>query len=228
MDWKLTLIGSFTESNAELIILWISHTMDTDRHFSPMTDAEWANLYDRLERVSNRRPNLAGDLTQIRLSSLIGHGSASVLIITEGPFDRPASGIYAQQRYFPRIDRYTDTDILEGMVKDQAAKLHKERNIIEGPARRDTFFIESWTLTQELPADLAVPIQRLSSWAEAALFQQAWQEFTPFSFPNVINMNYIGGVLQTDFGSKDPLSVAALAVAVNTYLGDQNCYINSV
>jgi hypothetical protein len=145
----INLVLSFTASNPELAIPYLSHDFDSDNGYVSLSTDQWNKVLDMLEKLNNRCGGLSGDLTDYKMSDYIGNGKACVVIVTEGPVTRPDKGIYSVKDQWPHTDLYTDTDDLPTMQNDQIAKLRRYKNIVSGPDGQDSFFVMSWTLSQE-------------------------------------------------------------------------------
>jgi hypothetical protein len=213
-------VERFTAENSELLILYLSHDFDTDHGYTPLNETQWNTVLDLLEQLNNRCGGLAGDITEYKISELIGNGKACVIVITEGPISRPDKGIYPSSQ-FPHYDQYTDTDDGNQMASDQIAKLHQNRNLVQDGS--DQFHLLSWTLTLEGAQNTPVignSISELSLVCDVSLSSAAYQAFTPFSYPSVLYMNFVGSA------KSEPNSEAlAIAMAVNLYMASQNCYV---
>jgi hypothetical protein len=205
-----------------LVILYLSHDFDSDNGYVSLSTDQWNKVLDMLEKLNNRCGGLSGDLTEYKMSDYIGKGKACVIIVTEGPITRPDKGIYSMKDQWPHTDLYTDTDDLPTMQNDQIAKLHRYKNIVSGPDGQDSFFVMSWTLSQEGAEVVLGPdtIKGLSSMCDWSLPSDAWPAFTPYSYPNVLNMNFVGS-------TKDAKNVEVLtiAIAINLEIASQNCYV---
>jgi hypothetical protein len=155
-------INDFTSKYQELVIINLSHTLDTDNKYKDLTQTQWNDLFTALKRINNRytvsNPGSI-DLSTRRLGDFITD-RASVLIIAQIP-DGIILGDYANQGFysgqnFPFYDEYSNSNNLATMKSDQLAKLKQNRNIVaEQSERRDRFHIFSWTLTQK-PEDVLI------------------------------------------------------------------------
>jgi hypothetical protein len=219
-------LARFLASNDELVILYLSHAYDTDNPSYPaFTDAQWNGALDVLEKIEKKCANLnKQDLTEVTMNEYIGKGGCA-LIITEGGTERPSKGIYRSGR-FPRKDDFSETNDPEYMADDQIAKLQRNRNIRDpaSPANADTFFVLSWTLTQDIFDVIFQTITGYARLAQDTLYWKAYSAFTPFSYPNVLYVDYYGGVRATDYNSAHS-HLAAMAMAVNLRIASQNCYV---
>jgi hypothetical protein len=196
-----------------------------------MTTAEWDKVFDIFGTLTHLCGGLVasnGDLTELTMSQLIGNGQACVLVVSEGGNVRPDKGIYSSS-VFPHNDHWSDTDSIQDMTADQLAYLSSHRNLREGTALQDTFLTFQWLLTLEGIYDNVY--FSIEDWAlhesYDTLFWDAYQAFTPYSYPNVILMDFVGIVQQGDHAFADTSGeVTALAMAVNLELASQNCLTN--
>ncbi|KAK7727724.1 hypothetical protein SLS57_002766 [Botryosphaeria dothidea] len=221
-------INSFTAHYDELIILDISHTMDTDNDYADLSQAQWNQLFDQLLSLNNRF-NTTGvstseDISQRTLNQFIGDGP-SVLVVAELPSgitlgDYFAKGIVANSPNFPFYNVYSNTDELNDMSSDQLTKLADNRKTPD-----DEFFLLSWTLTESvvdaiwgsipIPGDMN-SILELAGTAYQPLFE-TFGNFTSSSYPNVLYMDLFGTFDQD--AASPSTEVAALALAVNGIAG---------
>jgi hypothetical protein len=231
-------INDFTSKYKELVIINLSHTLDTDNKYKDLTQAQWNKLFDELKGINNRFTTPVTDKTDLS-SKVLGDfitDRASVLVIAQLP-DGINLGNYAAQGFyasanFPMYDDYSNSNSLATMQSDQLAKLRSNRNIVpDGAARKDTFHLLSWTLTQH-PEDvlnLDRAIMNLAAAAFDALVSEAWNAFTPQSFPNVLYVDALGirdksVVFPFDKPKSVPTNtdIAALAIAVNNGMAGRN------
>lgn len=115
-------MARFLAANDELVILYLSHTFDTDNGYTPFTDEQWDGALDIMEKIDKKCANMEhDDLTEATMNEYIGRGGCALIII-DGGEDRPSKGIYRSGR-FPRRDDYSDTNDAEAMANDHIAKL---------------------------------------------------------------------------------------------------------
>jgi hypothetical protein len=238
------ILYRFTNQYKELVILRLSHPMDTDNDYKAFTQAQWNTLYQKLNGINHRFVNSKiksanDDITSMRLNELISSNEGRVLIValenTQVPY---TDGIFTATN-FPHIDDYANKPQERAMAADQIQKLQARRSIVvDAGARKDPFFIFSWTLTSD-PTSLL----RGNSIAELALdraydhlFWRGLNAFTPFSFPNVLYMDFFG---TADWAPKQgnekkwpaipPAGVypdvMLLAMTVNLQMASRNPYI---
>lgn len=240
----ITQVNQFTAQYKELIIINLSHTLDSDDQYKDLTQDQWNQLFDTLKGIDNRftvsnpgntdfSNNVLGDFITDR---------ASVFIIAQLP-GGISLGDYANQGFFsgnnfPIFDSYSDTNSLSTMEADQINKLHANRNIVASDAdRKDTFSTFSWTLTQQV-ADVLNPdraILNLAASAFDALVSDGWNAFTPESFPSVLYVDALGIRDKSVVFPYDKVStvsvntdITALAIAVNNGMAGRNSYVTGL
>jgi hypothetical protein len=232
----LIKFARFTAANHELIILYISHTLDSDNNYVSLSQAQWNSLFQQLTGINNLfvTSNPPSDLTDLTLSQLLPQNSASVLVVAElgngiSLGDYASKGIYSSSS-FPHFDSYSDSDNVQTMETDQLAKLASNRNVA-ATNTKDQFHLLSWTLTQQDPLGDAIVNIAVSVYDD--LFSTAFNAFTPTSFPNVL---YMDAFACRDRAVTNPLKskpdsvpaywdVAALAMAVNFGVAGRNSFV---
>lgn len=204
-------INRFLKSSRELVILNLSHTLNTDLgvgKYRPFNDAEWDRLLDELCRLEHRF-KAPGDprqeLTHLKLADFIGRGPAVVVVIDgNGPSSvrHFGEGFYRSRESFDIYDSYSDTNELGRMVDDQLRKMQEQTG--------KQHFLLSWTLTQS-PIQAAtcgaprVPsIRGLAKHANQALPERLFPHVSAAAFPNII---YTDDIVDA--------APAALAMATN-------------
>jgi hypothetical protein len=234
-------INDFTSKYKELVIINLSHTLDTDNDYKDLTQDQWNKLFDTLKGVNNRftvqNPGKT-DYTNKVLNDFIGD-SASVFIFAQLP-GGISLGDYANQGFFnqdnfPIFDSYSNSNDPTTMRNDQLRKVKANRNLVgDAGQRKDKFHILSWTLTQQAE-DVLNPdkaIMNLGAEVFDDLVDKAFNSFTPESFPNVLYVDALGiRDKPVTFPFDKPRSVptntdiAALAIAVNNAKAGRNGYI---
>ncbi|KAL8359373.1 hypothetical protein RB601_007892 [Gaeumannomyces tritici] len=221
-------INRFTATNPELVIVSLSHAMQTDEGYRDLNDAEWDRVFDALERLDSRCAGLAGQVPDMTLDSLIGAGRACVVVLSDGGRARPDRGIYRPADSFDLADHWSDSDKVADMTADQAGWVRANRNLVSDPgARRDRFLISQHILTVKALNVLVASIEGYAvDVAYDALFWRVFSAYTPWSFPSVLLMDYVGILYR---GDRSPLPEAgearALVMAVNVGLASRNCWL---
>jgi hypothetical protein len=234
-------INDFTSQYKELVIINLSHTLDTDNKYKDLSQDQWNNLFDTLKSINNRytvtNPGDT-DFTSKVLGDFITD-RASVFIFAQLPNginlgDYTNQGFYSSAN-FPYYDSYANTNNRDKMKSDQLAKLKDNRNIVSDDAtRKDKFHVLSWIMTQQ-PEDVLIferAIMNLAVEVFDDLISEAWNAFTPESFPNVLFVDALGirdksVVFPYDKPRSVPVNndIAALAIAVNNGMAGRNGYI---
>ncbi|KAF3920246.1 hypothetical protein AA313_de0207645 [Arthrobotrys entomopaga] len=189
-------LNAFTTHNAELIIINLSHAMQTDDNFRDFNLDEWHALLKELLRINHRfivtGPE-ADDVSLLPLSRFIGNGQAAVVIVVEANIDL---GDYRNQGFYLMgqlniVNDYANKDDLDAMVADQ---LQKMTNHAKSGDKR--MFLISWTLTQQPPSDVASlknlrPIHVMADKANKAVVTRLFPVVGPDAFPNVVYLDFI-------------------------------------
>lgn len=148
IDSIISDINNFCSSQNELIILRLSHDLNTDcgREYQPFTQEQYDDLCSSLEYIHNRYtktcPNLL-DLTlkECLISTKSSNPRPCVIIIMapelEGIKPKEGSGVYPASAY-KIYDSYTDTNDVKKMSEDQLIKMHNNHG----------YFMLNWILTQ--------------------------------------------------------------------------------
>lgn len=237
----VTQVNSFTSQYRELVIINLSHTLDTDNDYKDLTQDQWNSLFDTLKGINNRFTVLNPGNTDFS-NNVLGDfiaDHASVFIVAQLPGGIGLGG-YANQGFysganFPIFDSYSNTNDRSKMKGDQLQKLKDNRNVVADPAaRKDKFHILSWTMTQQAE-DVLNPEQAIMNMAADAfdeLVSEAYNAFTPQSFPNVLYVDALGVrdrpvVFPYDKPRTVTLinDIAALAIAVNNGKAGRNVYV---
>jgi hypothetical protein len=211
-------VNSFTASSAELVILYLSHDLDTDAgnsNYPPFNQDQWNGLLTQLKGLNALFVSSATDLSLLTLSDYIGQGKAAVLVIVD-PSNPISLGSFANNGFFPAssfplYNSYSDSNDLNTMSADQIAKMKQQR-----PNPQSQPFLLSWTLTQNSTQastcflGTASSILDLANTADPALPSRVWPAISKQTFPNVL---YIDNMVSTN--------TLALAMAVNDLTTNQ-------
>ncbi|PMD12384.1 hypothetical protein NA56DRAFT_675256 [Hyaloscypha hepaticicola] len=225
-------VNNFTASNSELIILDLSHGLDTDNFDGDpknhLTEENWNDLMTVLVQLNYlfNGSDSSRDLSNMSVSDFIGTGPAVVVIVRDkveggGNVDLSTSSphVYctpvtatvttvAQAGFFqdsalPVYNNYSDTDRLDVMANDQLQKMLENRQNPESE-----MFLLSWTLTQST-RDIFNPafasILDLAAKAKVALWSSLWNKMSSQQYPNVLMVDAFQG-------NGD---VTAMALAIN-------------
>lgn len=220
----------------ELVILDVNNESgyDTDNgdsggNYDRLTEEQWAPFLEQF-RNGIERPclDMGSDLTEKTMYDFIGDGNGCVVTLIRNIGGTLGDGQYSWGA-INQFNSYSNTDEIMYMAEDQIAKLHSNRVILDDDdeRNRDQFFILSWTLT-----GIIWPIQDMAAKAFSHLFSYGFHEFTPFSYPNVLYVDYVGAPHMIDRdGTQDERmqrttrDIVTLAMAVNLQIASQNCYV---
>ncbi|KAK5031227.1 hypothetical protein LTS07_004962 [Exophiala sideris] len=148
-------INRFTaKGNKELIILELSHTLDTDTGYQAFSDSQYSSLLSQFRTgTKNLYTGHGADvLTKLPLSDFISNSPAVVIVCDERNTSWLASngfrnkGFYSSSQ-FPVYNNYADTTDLATMQKDQYTKLVAQTKTPDNAAQ---LFLLSWTFTQNV------------------------------------------------------------------------------
>ncbi|PSR99062.1 hypothetical protein PHLCEN_2v4219 [Hermanssonia centrifuga] len=203
-------INAFTGDNAELIILNLSHDLNTDSGYVSFTSSDWTNLFQQMLEIEHLfvAPNpTTVDLSTMRLEQFIGNGEAAVVVVVQSSVGESTIGSYASSGFYPYgafdvYNSYINTDNANTMMNDQFTKLAQQRQSPDDP-----LFLLSWILEQSV-ADIvgSDSILDLALTAYPMLFAELFNYATQNSYPNIL---YIDNIHNAD--------VTALALAVNNF-----------
>jgi len=221
IDDMIAQVNSFTADNPELVILYLSHSLDTDNGYKELTNPQWNSLMDKLEGLNHRYTGKLTSsntkLTDLPVNEFIGNGQACVLVVIERSqaAPRPDRGMFGDD-FFPRYDDYSNTDDSNRMGDDQIAKLKANKRSPD-----DNFHVLSWTLTLSVTGTIFSndqnSIERYAlDYGYDPLFYKAFPSFTKQSYPQVLYMDYLSIGGKKDNGVDQPANeVLALAIATN-------------
>lgn len=200
-------INDFTAQNKELIILKLSHDLDTDtgRNYPHFSQEQWNNLFKEMSQINhlyiNHDQNLK--INDLTLESLIGNNQACVIIIVDPENTSTNLGDFEGRGFFTTsaleiYDDYSGTNDLDHMANDQLDKMETQK-------QHGSYFLLSWTLTQDtmqiikcLVPKFRTSIIELAEGANACLEEKLMPKVTSSVFPNIIYMDNIGaGSLDT-------------------------------
>eukprot|EP01039_Chlorochromonas_danica_P003430 gene3431-3757_t len=246
LDDIIAQINDFTSyCKSEVIILAVSHSMDTDKDFKPFNQHIWEDFFTQLEDLNDLYTESADDLTQVKLSDFVKSGSSAVVVVlTENPRDLPPSinwrefpGIH-QGSTFPMFGEYSNTIYPHEMAENQLNKMADNKTKPDDPV-----FLLSWTLTQKYFSTLetmiikhpAAEIDGLAYWANT-LLSRILPACSPQSFPNIILLDFlfpdlpilpICHSINTFFAVEDKAAGFVLLCNPKRQAEDGNCYLDA-
>ena len=198
-------INTFTASHNELIILNLSHSLNTDlgnTNYQSFTQKEWEGLFAELLKINHLFTIDVADLTEQTLNFFIGNQQAAVLIIVENTDvslqNYIGKGFYPYSA-FNAYNSYADTNDVNAMIADQLKKMKDE-------CAKHRYFLLSWTLTQDasqavscaLPVFAGSSIKQLANEANDKLKSVLEHSISKTEFPNIIYCDDITSSLQTE------------------------------
>lgn len=213
-DMKNTIeqINAFTENNKELIILDLSHGLNTD-HWdgeddSELTQAQWDDLMAELLSINNRIVNIDSDkdVTRFRIDQLI-KDRAAVLLVVDDPTKEgktvdtskfTSQGIF-NRKQFPLYNTYANENNQKKNDSRSIKLVEKRKN------PDDEMFALSWTLTQNNAIESIVDNAKD---ANRALPELLWPVLSPKTYPNIL-------IVDAYPKNRD---IAALAMSIDLYL----------
>jgi hypothetical protein len=197
-------INDFASGRSELIILNLSHALNTDVgtvSYRAFTQEEWDRLFAEMSGIGHlylgSGENL--DISSIKLHDLLANGSTVAVIVEDADVNL---GEYAGKGFFRygsynAYNNYSDTNNFEMMVSDQIAKMERFSHGSPTENGGKTCFLLSWTLTQSIAqastcgVDLADSIKDLANKANDGLTRRLFPAITATRYPNVIYIDNI-------------------------------------
>lgn len=216
-------INRFTASHKELIILNLSHSLNTSDGYHDFTENEWHELFNKLLKIESRFISNKDDLTSLTLNDFISGNKAAVVIVVQDKIndkyvnlgDYAKKGFYHFSR-FEYAGNYSNTNSLNvlrngGMNHDNEqtpGQFQEMRNYWKNhnDDNRKPFVI-SWTLTPS-PSQIALGDPSIISFAIEANnhLNDIIGHCTKDCYPNIISIDNIG----------DGPDVLEIAMFINT------------
>lgn len=206
-------INSFLDQNQELVILNLSHSLDTDHDYRELTQDQWDQLLQKLSGLNHRfiAPPNTSDLSVLTLRDFIGTSPAVLVIFDQDVQDIDLGSFAGQGFYnfsqFSIYNEYANTDDAEKMIRDQLLKLKTQR-----PNPDAGLFLLSWTLTQQAGSSFGVAGKSIIDLAEKVfpkLFNSSslWDALSKTTYPNFIMID----------AWPEDRRLTAFVVAINKY-----------
>ncbi|KAF5023714.1 hypothetical protein F66182_4218 [Fusarium sp. NRRL 66182] len=218
----ISSVNNFLSHNPELVIMNISHTLQTDRGevWKEFNQDEWYRLLRELLKLEHlyvvQDDKKAQDLSLLTLDEFIGNGRGAVVCVIENDHldfgdEFKNKGFYKPSQLNIR-NEFSNKDDAVVMVNDQLSKM--KGHMSTGDKR---LFLLSWTLTQQVPnwtgdilkfitktLSFLKPIRVLAYTCNKELVTQLLPAVSNSSFPNVVYIDYL-----------DSSEYVALVMAVN-------------
>jgi hypothetical protein len=206
-------VNAFTANNKELIVINLSHTLNTDvgtSSYRAFNQEEWNRLFTQLQGLNNllvasSLPSgfsaSSGDLSTLKLNQFIS-GRAAVVLVAEGSVDLGSwygKGIFNYGQYGNLYNSYSDSSNYQTVRDDQINKLTNNHG---------TLHLLSWTATQN-STQAALCTKSIVTMAN---------ELNPILYTDLINAvsptrNIVPNVLYVDAMSNS--DIVGLAMAYN-------------
>jgi len=214
IDSMIADINAFLSQNKELVILNISHDLNTDvgePDYRALNQDEWTALLSKLTGLENRfNADADADLSTRPLGDFIGDAAAAVVLIVRPSGSGISLGEYAGQGFFtgnafPVFDSYSGTNDLNVMITDQLQKMQAHKNGADAPP-----FLLSWTLTQSATqavtcvTGISSSIIDLARSANPRIYSDLVPHCTDQCFPNILYID--------DMSNQN---IVALAMSIN-------------
>ena len=208
IDDIISEINAFLAQNAELVILKLSHTFDTDngRTYPEFTQTQWEGLFSTLLSINNRyvtsSTSITTDLTINDFIHPAGSPVSAVIIIADVASNWITDN-YSNNGIYPLstlnlYDEYSDSDSASTTVADQLQKMQDNSS---------QYFLLSWILTlQTVDILLETTIQDLAGRINPLLYSQLIPSVTETVYPNIIFVDYLDS------------NVAPLAMTINAQI----------
>jgi hypothetical protein len=212
-------VNTFTASNKEFIILYLSHSLNTEvgiDSYRKFNQDEWNRLFAQLTDSQKGLKHLFAydydvekglDLTQLTLGDFISDRAAVIVVVETSENYNVDLGYYAKAGFytssnFSVYNEYANKNDLNGMTSDQLTKMKTEK-----AKSNPSYFLLSWTLTQSdrQAGGLGDSIKDLANTANSSLYEMLLPNCSDRCYPNIL---YVDNV-QTS-------NIAALAMAVNS------------
>ena len=116
-------VNAFTSTHKELVILYLSHDLNTDSGYGPLTQEDWNRLLSQLQNIKDLyiAPSPPDDLTKIALADYIGTGAAVVVVVDRSDIalGKFANNGFYTKKQFSVFDSYAGKSSVEEMASDQ-------------------------------------------------------------------------------------------------------------
>ncbi|KAK5235757.1 hypothetical protein LTR47_003231 [Exophiala xenobiotica] len=195
-------VNHFTEKCAELIILNMSHSLQSDKGWREFTQSEWNSLFAELMLLKHRfivtGPD-ANNLSLLPLSRFIGSGTAAVLIVVEAPSHITLGNYRDKGFYLPsQLNVYNEYSNTSDCPPEFTQEDFLPPNTLNGFDK-----LNDWQQHNKT-------IRQLAYSANKALWKDLLPNTSHVSFPNIMYIDFM-----------ESRNYVALAMAINDkLLGD--------
>ncbi len=203
IDSIINDINNFTATHNELIILNLSHDLNTmNSHgtaaYRRFTIEEWDLLFSKLSTIkylykSDSNKDLS-DIASHTLESLSGNNPCVIIVVEKAEIMTESyikeirnKGFFLSDGLF---DKFSETNDLSKMIKDQLDKMRKYAS--------DNYFLLSWTLTQSVSQATVTTnaIREMADSANASLRENLLHEvMISNKYPNIV---YVDNIINTN------------------------------
>ncbi|KAH7105389.1 hypothetical protein BKA62DRAFT_689504 [Auriculariales sp. MPI-PUGE-AT-0066] len=215
-------INTFTPGKAEIIVLRLSHDLNTDvgnANYRPFNKDEVARLFALLNNIKDLyvSPSPTVDLSALTLNQLTGNGKRSAVIIQlrldSTEVNLTAAGLQGKGFFnydqLPAYNEFSDSNDLDDMMEDQFAKMKEQR-------AQNAYFMLSFTLTQSALNTASCPyladsIIQMAAPARKALYTNLLPAVSGNTYPQMMQID--------DFSSAKDIVPLVLAVAYKVHAG---------
>lgn len=178
------------EFPCEVIILNLSHAMQTDKDYRSLNDSEWDKVFNLLRNIkflcnAEDFAQTNKNFSKIPISNILSKGR--VICFLSDTISNPPKFIFPNKVDDKSViyDSFSDSADFDSVKKDQIQKM-KDHS-------RDSYFILSWTLTQPVKDAILGPIgtsiEQLARHANGGLGPIIF-DIAQDSFPHVIYTDY--------------------------------------
>jgi len=211
IDEIITQVNDFTGNNRELVILHLTHSMDTDagdRNYPPLSQDQWNRLLDQLSSLKHLYAAPPGtDYSRLKLNDVL-KTSAAVFVIVDSALPDGSEVVlgshegtgFIHGRQYDIYNNYADTGNQDKMVSDQLAKLKQQRTSPDSG-----LFLLSWTLTTGATTSIIDKAQDV--YPRMFQSQSVWDACSTNTYPNIIMIDAVS----TD------QRLTAFTIAINRY-----------
>ncbi|MDQ6962969.1 MAG: hypothetical protein Q9M28_10685 [Mariprofundaceae bacterium] len=186
-------LNSFTKDREEAVILNLSHAYNTDTgnsSYKDFTNEEWTNLLSMIKKgVHSLYQAKEHNPLDVTLNDLLfTPAKSSVIVIIPSHVAEHNKKLSPAFVSIDIYDEYSETNDYDRMKKDQLQKM-KDHS-------RNTYFLLSWTLTQDTTQALLCEVGgssiiQLADKANDGLVYAVMNGVDPKIFPNIISLDNI-------------------------------------
>ena len=174
-------INAFTACHNELIIINLSHSLNTDHGYNPFNQQEWDKALEILKKL-NFLFSTHGNLKKTILNEFIEKQSAVFIVLED---NATLKDIYYRKGFYYKSDfdvvnEYSDKNTVYEMANIQFERMKQNR---------DKYFLLSWTLTQTAKQAIDSREESIIDMANRAndrLTHKLYPEISSDNFPKIL------------------------------------------